>query len=272
MSQTPADRGVHHFIRAAADGAIGRIIIDNAEARNGITADSCRMIAKAIDAFDEDASVRVIVLSGAGGHFCSGADLRQGPKILAGSDDDLHDRVRDGFHSAIEALHRCQKPTVALIRGACVGFGFDLALSCDLRLAADESKIGQVFSRIALVPDGGSSFTLSRLVGVSKALELFYLGDRFDGRVALEMGIVNRSVPDGELDALAETWLQRLAAGPPLAYRLGKANIRSGAGATSLSEALDREAAAQVQCLRSKDVMRGMQAFFAKTEPVFEGD
>ena len=144
MSQTPADRGVHHFIRAAADGAVGRIVIDNAEARNGITADSCRMIAKAIDAFDADASVRVIALSGAGGHFCSGADLRQGPKILAGTDDDLHDRVRDGFHSAVEALHRCNKPTVALIRGACVGFGFDLALSCDLRLAANESKIGQV--------------------------------------------------------------------------------------------------------------------------------
>ena len=142
---------------------------------------------------------------------------------------------------------------------------------CSSDLAATNATFGQVFSRIGLVPDGGSSFVLPRLVGLGRALELFYLGEKFDGARAADIGLVNRAVAAEELDALAAEWSRRLASGPPIAYRLGKANLRAGAAGGDLAAALEREVDAQAVCLRSKDALIGVQAFFMKQDPKFEG-
>jgi len=258
--------------RGDSSDPVATLVIDNPTARNGLTAEACREGAAALASIAEDPAVRAVVVTGAGAHFCSGADLRTGVTMLRGTDDAIEAHVRAGFHTLIEAIWRCPKPTLAVIRGACVGFGFDLALACDLRLAADDASLGQVFTRIGLVPDGGSSFILPRLVGLGRAMELMLFAKRFDGATAASYGLVNRSVPSDELGALAEAWSTRLAAGPPIAYLLGKANLRAGAAGGTLEDALDREAAAQVRCIRSKDMGRGLKAFFTKTEPDFRGD
>lgn len=248
-----------------------RIIIDNPEARNGLTAALAEDLAAHIAAADRDPGVRAIVITGAGQHFCSGADLRDGAAIMKSGPDGIRDRLDRAFHAAIRALATCQKPTLAVIRGACVGFGFDLALVCDLKVAAHDASFSQAFAKVGLVPDGGSSFVLPRLVGLGKALELFFLSERLSGEEAASAGLVNRSVPEHALDALADDWAQRLASGPPIAFALAKANLLAGAAGGSLDDALHREKEAQVKCLTSKDAYLGVQAFFLKKKPVFEG-
>ncbi len=254
------------------EAPVAKVIIDNPRARNGLTGDTCLRVAEMIRSADADPAVRTIVLTGAGQHFCSGADLTQGAKSLAGGQERLREQVRDRFHAVIRALQATDTPTLAVIRGACVGFGFDVVLHCDLRICAHESTFGQVFKRIGLVPDGGSSFMLPRIVGLGRAMELMLLAETFDGRRALELGLVNRSVVASELDDLAAEWSARLAQGPPMAYRLARRNLRAGAAQGSLEDALQREVEAQVQCLQSRDMTRGVRAFFSKTTPEFQGD
>ena len=257
--------------RLEVQGAVARVIFDNPRARNGLTGRSAALVAELIRKADADPAVRVIIITGAGQHFCSGADLREGPKELAGGAEAIRRHVSEHFHGLVRAIAECETPNMAVIRGACVGFGFDLMLHCDLRLCATTSKFGQVFKRIGLVPDGGSSYMLPRVIGLGRAMELMLLAETFDGARALELGLVNRCIPDSELDALAEDWAQRLAQGPPIAYRLGRRNLRlSGQG--GLEQALEREVESQVTCLTSKDMLRGVQAFFGKKTPQFKGD
>lgn len=256
---------------ATTDPRVGFVVIDNPSARNGLTSAMARELAEHVRALEEEPSVRVIVLTGAGEHFCSGADLRHGGDILRSGADGIRAHLREGFHVAIKAVAECSKPTLAVIRGACVGFGFDLALAADLRIAANDAMLGQVFSRLGLVPDGGSSFNLPQLVGLARAMELFLLADRMSGEEAAKAGLVNRAVAKTGLDALAADWAERLASGPPIAYRLGRQNLRAGAAGGTLADALEREQEAQVACLQSKDAWAGVQAFFLKKKPEFQG-
>lgn len=254
------------------EGAVATLTIDNPETRNGLTTEMASAIADRVTQASEDGAVRVLVLRGAGAHFCSGADLKEGSKLFRAGPEVMRGHVEE-FHRAIRALAACPNPVLAVIRGACAGFGFDIAMVCDLRVAAsDQTKFGQVFTRIGLVPDGGSSYTLPRLVGEARAMELMLLAETFDGARAAELGLVNRAVPDAELDALVAAWTAKLAAGPPLAYRHAKRNLQLGAAGGTLDEALDRELESQLVCLQSGDMWRGVQAFFAKKPPEFQGD
>ena len=247
------------------------VIIDNPSARNALTHATAAELGKAVRHGADDPDVRCIVIRGAGDHFCSGADLRSIGPVLASGPEGFRRGLTEGYHAALHALFECPKPTLAVIRGAAVGFGFDLALAADLRICANESNFGQVFTKIGLVPDGGSSFTLPRLVGLGKAMEMMLLAERFDGHEAERLGLVNRAVPDADLEALASDWARRLAAGPPIAFRLGKANLRAGAGGGTMTDALQREAEAQIVCAFTKDAAMGAKAFFMKQPPVFEG-
>jgi 2-(1,2-epoxy-1,2-dihydrophenyl)acetyl-CoA isomerase len=257
--------------RSADDDRIAVVVIDNPTARNGLTSASAAELGRLIREADEDPGVRAIVLTGAGDHFCSGADLRHGASIMKDGEAGIRRHLSEGFHVAVRALAGASKPTLAVIRGACVGFGFDLALAADLRICATDAMFAQVFSKIGLVPDGGSSFHLSRLVGLGKAMEIFLLGDRLSGEEAAAAGLVNRAVPKNGLDALAADWAGRLASGPPIAFRLGKQNIRAGAADSTLHAALAREEDAQVTCLQSRDAWTAVQAFFLKQKPEFKG-
>ena len=253
------------------NGNVAHIVIDNPGARNGLTIAMCGVIASSLRTADEEGDVRAVIIEGQGEHFCSGADLRAFSSLLGASDEALRTYFSDGFHAIIRAIDACSKPILAVIRGACVGFGFDMAIACDLRLASESANFGQVFGRIGLVPDGGSSYNLPKVVGLARAKELMLLTESFDGVRAAEFGVVNRAMPEANLGSLVSEWAMKLGEGAPIAMRLGLANLDQGTSGT-LADALVREQEAQMVCLRSKDMMRGVEAFFQKSKPEFSGD
>jgi enoyl-CoA hydratase/carnithine racemase len=159
---------------------------------------------------------------------------------------------------------------IAAVDGAAVGFGADLALACDLRLFSERAYLQEKFVGIGLMPDGGGTFHLARLVGPGRALELLLLGEKLDAAQALALGLANRILPSSELMAGALELAQRLAAGPPLALAAIKAATRAAMTGT-LEEALDREAAGQTQLLQSADLREGITAFTERRKPSFQG-
>lgn len=251
------------------DDGVARLSLNRPRRKNALNMPLIEAAAAAVEGLHADASVRVLVLTGEGGAFCSGADLKDNaPIIMAGGDGPA--KSLRLFHRLLLAVWNAPFPTLAVVPGDAVGFGMDLALACDLRLCSESARFQHSFGKIALVPDGGSSLTLSRLVGLGKAMEMSLLCELVSGPEAERMGLVNRCVPDAELETLAADWAGRLARGAPMAQRLTKENIRRGLG-ISMEEALANEAGAQVQCLASEDLLTGVAAWAQGQEPVFKG-
>jgi len=208
---------------------------------------------------------RVLVLTGAGNEFCSGADLAEEDGVVRHQLNRMHAFNRVGL-----ALHHVPKPTVARIDGIAAGAGLNLALGCDLVAASDRSRFSEIFVRRGLSLDLGGSWLLPRLVGLQKAKELALLGDIIPASEALAIGLVNRVVPADQLDAVVADWAKRLAAGPPLALDMTKRMLNQALG-SSLEEALAVEAMAQSVNVASKDTMEAIRAFMEKRPPVFRG-
>jgi 2-(1,2-epoxy-1,2-dihydrophenyl)acetyl-CoA isomerase len=213
----------------------------------------------------ESPTDRVLVLTGSGDAFCAGADLTPVPGEPRHQLDLMHHYGWVGL-----ALHEIPKPTLAKINGVAVGAGLNLALGCDLIVAGESARFSEIFVKRGLALDLGGSWLLPRLVGIHKAKELALLGDMLDAKEAERIGIVNRVVPDAQLDAFVADWAGRLAAGPPLALQLTKRMLTMGM-TLSLSEALHQEAFAQSVTAASKDTGEALRAFFQKREPKFEG-
>ena len=215
----------------------------------------------------DDTSVRVVVITGAGGAFCSGADL---------SSDDRSQRPHQLVfmrHVADVALrlHRLPKPVIAKVGGVAAGAGCNLALGCDLIVASDEARFSEIFARRGLTIDFGGSWVLPRLVGLHKAKELALFADILSAKEAEEIGIVNRVVPAAELDAFVDDWARRLAAGPPLALSMTK-KLLNESFAMSMDQALEAEGMAQtVNTGATEDVAEAMLAFVEKRDPRFQG-
>jgi 2-(1,2-epoxy-1,2-dihydrophenyl)acetyl-CoA isomerase len=213
-----------------------------------------------------DDNLRVVVIRGAGKHFMAGGDLRtfagELGKPPAQRNTDF--RLMIGrLHSAIEHFHRMPHPVVGQVHGAVAGFGLSLMNACDLVVAADDSYFASAYGKIALTPDGGGSWSLPRLVGTRRAMEILLLGERFDAARALEWGLVNRVVPAAELQGAVDAVVQALVAGPVLALRNAKRLLRDSPGRT-LSEQLDAEAASFGACAGTADFVEGITAFLEK--------
>jgi 2-(1,2-epoxy-1,2-dihydrophenyl)acetyl-CoA isomerase len=161
-------------------------------------------------------------------------------------------------------------PTLAMVEGYAVGAGCNLALACDLVMASETAKFGELFGKIGLVPDGGGTYLLSRLVGLARAKELIFTADVIDAGQALRLGMINRVVPATELVAATRALAERIAAGPPLALRLAK-ELVNRAAASDLETALNLEAFAQGLAIASDDHREGVAAFFEKRPPRFSG-
>jgi len=181
---------------------------------------------------------------------------------------DVTEYLRAVTNPTILALRAMPKPVIAKVRGVAVGLGCNYALACDLRVTASDARFGQVFSRIGLMPDGGSTYFLPRMTGYARAFEWMATADVYDARRCFELGIVNRVVEPAELDAAVDDLAQRLAEGPALAYANIKRALSTGEAA-SLAETLDREAVGQKTCLESPDFREGVQAFLEKRKPKF---
>jgi 2-(1,2-epoxy-1,2-dihydrophenyl)acetyl-CoA isomerase len=173
------------------------------------------------------------------------------------------------LHAAIEHLHRMPHPVVGRIHGAVAGFGLSLMNACDLVVASDDAYFASAYRQIALSPDGGGSWSLPRLVGMRKAMEILLLGERFGAADALALGIVNRVVPIAELDGATDAIVQSLAAGPVLALRKTKRLVRESMAHT-LSEQLQAEALSFGECAGTADFNEGITAFLAKRPPQFK--
>jgi 2-(1,2-epoxy-1,2-dihydrophenyl)acetyl-CoA isomerase len=244
------------------------VTIDRPLARNALTRAVNRGLVAAFRAAADDPEVRVVVLTGAGGHFCAGADLK---KNLADDADILNnlEEYLSEYHAVIRAIFRCPKPTVAMLDGAAVGFGADLAFACDLRVASETAYVQERFVKIGLMPDGGGTFWLPRLVGTARALQMILLAEKVEAAQMKELGIVMEVTPPGALRDATLTVARSLEAGPPLAFAAIKEALYASWG--SLEDALLRERESQIRLLRSQDAMEGILAWVARRDPVFQG-
>jgi 2-(1,2-epoxy-1,2-dihydrophenyl)acetyl-CoA isomerase len=174
-----------------------------------------------------------------------------------------HQRLIERIHAAMEQLHRMPHPLIGRLHGAVAGIGLSLACACDLVFATEDTYFASAYRHIAQTPDGGGSWTLPRLVGLHKAMEIFLLGERFDAGEAMRLGIVNRVVAADALDAAVEAAVQSLVAAPTLAIRNTRRLIRDSLSRT-ISEQLQAEAASFGQCAASGDFAEGVSAFLDK--------
>ena len=248
------------------EGPVATLIMNRPKTRNALDPELLQALASGLAEVAVDPSVRAVVLTGSGDAFCSGADLKGALSDLdAGAD--LGPRISQ-FHALIRAIVHAPKPFIAALRGPAVGFGADLALACDLRVLSRDAYIQEKFVAIGLMPDGGGSFWLPRLVGLGRALEYLMLGTRIDAELALSLGLANRVVDDelAEARALAAT----LAAGPPLALAAIKQAVRESAN-SAIDAALEREKVGQTALLASQDFREGVAAWSGKRAPNFAG-
>jgi len=211
---------------------------------------------------------RVVVITGAGGAFCSGADLWAGD---AGDAPPKHQLARMRHITDVAlSLHRIPQPVIAKVRGVAVGAGLNLALGCDLVVASTNARFSEIFAKRGLTIDFGGSWVLPRRVGLHRAKELALFADIIDANEAERIGLVNRVVADEELDAFVDDWARRLAGGPPIAIAQTKRLLNNSLHVT-MEEALEDEGAAQTINFGTKDTIEAVKAFVEKREPRFEG-
>ena len=249
-------------------GGVVTVTLNRPEARNALDMIMRRELAAVLDEVEADESGRVLILTGAGGHFCSGGDVKT---------------MRQKRHTAAEGRARVEllnamvlrlvnfpKPTIAMVDGYAVGAGSNLALCCDLIVASDRAKFGELFWKIGLVPDGGGTWLLPRLVGLARAKELIFTADIIDAAEAERIGLVNRVVPVAELEGVTRALAEKIAAGPPAVLRMAK-HMVNRAATSDLASALDLEAFSQGIAIASDDHQEGLAAFFEKRAPKFVG-
>ncbi len=228
-------------------GRISHLVFNRPQVKNALDADSWELLADALARFEKDPGARVLVLSGTGGNFSSGADLAGG---ITKSADQVTAKMRE-VASIILRLHTMPKPTVAKVDGVAVGVGMSLALGCDLVVASERARFGAVFSRIGLTPDGGLSWLLPRVVGPHKAKELTLLARLVHGHEARELGLANLVVPADELDAAVEAWCERVAEVAPAAAE-GTLEIIDASWENTFAQALEHEAVTQRRAVAAR--------------------
>jgi enoyl-CoA hydratase/carnithine racemase len=247
------------------DSGVLTVTLNRPQVKNAVNDQMWEELLAVLRSAQQEPEVRVLVLTGAGGAFCSGADLSGASGLMTGPLAHMR-KIGD----VALALHRLSKPTIAKVGGVAAGAGCNLALGCDLIVAAEDARFSEIFARRGLSVDFGGSWLLPRLVGLHKAKELAFLAEVISAREAERVGIVNRVVPAEELDGFVADWAGRLAAGPPLALSMTKTLLNASMSAT-MDEALEHEARVQAINLRTEDAAEAMRAFAEKREPTFKG-
>jgi len=249
------------------DDAVGTITIDRRERFNSLDVQTARALRKAGLQMARDASVRAVVLRGAGGVFCSGADLKD--IRSAPSYGDAFKEILEYIHSTISEIRRAPKPFLAAVDGIAAAGGFGLAMSCDLVVASDRASFEWAYSKTGLTGAESSTFMLPRLVGLRRALELLLLNPRLDAARALEFGLINRAVPIAQFDHEVQRIAQQLASGPTEALGIAKELLNQASGMDRLDLHLDRELEQLARIADGDDFAEGIGAFFEKRPPRF---
>jgi len=247
------------------DGAVTTITFNQPERKNAVDREMTLALRTAIEEAEQDDS-RVVVLTGAGSDFCAGADLKAGTAEM----HDVTEYLRSVTNPTVLAMRRMAKPLIAKVRGIAVGIGCNYALACDLRIASPDARFGQIFARIGLMPDGGSTYFLPRMIGYARAFEWMVTAELYDAQKCFDMGIVNQVVSAEQLDAAVAAMAARLASGPAVAFAGIKRALNVGESG-SLADALDAEAVHQGHCFWSEDFKEGVRAFVEKRKPNYQG-
>jgi 2-(1,2-epoxy-1,2-dihydrophenyl)acetyl-CoA isomerase len=253
--------------------AVLQIVLNRPEVLNAANRELIAELAAAAAEAAEDRTARVVLLRGAGSHFCAGGDINMfGELILLEPEpraQALH-AIVDQLKPMLTALRRMPKPVVAAVQGAAAGFGLSLVLAADLAIAAEDAVFASGYIHLGTSPDGGMTMMLPRIVGLKRAAELMFLGDRFDAQRALELGLVNRIVPAEALDAEAIAFATRLANGPVHAYGRTK-RLLEGSMGQLLDGQLQRETESFAACAATEEFVEGVRAFLEKRRPDFSG-
>ncbi|HEX8002270.1 MAG TPA: enoyl-CoA hydratase-related protein [Mycobacteriales bacterium] len=251
-------------------GGVASVEINRPDAMNAADAAVRAGLREAFTQAADDPDVRAVLVSGAGDRaFCVGQDLKELLPLYESDDPDLGGIVA-GFNDVAVALTELPKPTVACVNGAAAGAGASLAFACDFRVAADTASFAMAFSKIGLVPDTGASWTLPRLVGEAKALEMLLLSEPVRAEEALRLGLVTRVVPAASVREEAAAFARSLAEGPTVAYGYIKRLVAMSARST-LAESLECEAELQAAAGRTEDHVNAVRSFLAKERPTFRG-
>jgi 2-(1,2-epoxy-1,2-dihydrophenyl)acetyl-CoA isomerase len=245
------------------EGPVHRLTLNRPARRNALTPELAAAVARELDLIEGRGDAHVVVLTGAGGHFCTGLDLHWLRSLGEAPSAPELQRGLAAFQSAVLAIVRCQLPVIAEMRGHAAGFGLDLALACDMRLAESGAMLTSAFSRMALVPDGGSTFTLPRLVGLGHALRFLMTGETATAERACALGLVDEVKGGAELDAAVLALAKAIGAAAPASVRAVKRLVRAyELGA--LEQALASEGAAQIQALQSAEFRHRLEAFVTR--------
>jgi enoyl-CoA hydratase/carnithine racemase len=249
-----------------ADGIV-TITLDRPERKNAVNGQMWDELLVTFREIGEQDSDHVVVITGAGGDFCSGADM-----ATVGEGERPPHALASMRHvgDVCLALYRLPQPTIAKVRGVAVGAGMNLAMVCDLVVASDTARFSEIFARRGLSIDFGGSWVLPRRVGMHRAKELALFAEIIGAAEAERIGLVNHVVPDAELDEFVAGWAQKLAGGPPIALAQTKRLLNNAVGIT-LEQALDEEAAAQAVNLSTSDTKEAVRAFLEKRTPSFTG-
>jgi len=254
-------------------GAVVTATINRPQARNALSDEMVKTLDAMFTEHEHDASARCYVIRGAGEHFMAGGDVK---KFYANRVKPAAERRADTergvhqLHLLPYKMRRAPQPIIASIRGGVAGFGMSLMMLADLAIAAEDAFFTLAYCHIGLSPDGSSTYTLPRIVGQRKAMELALLGERFNAQEALRLGLVNRVVPVASLGEETAMLAQRIATGPAKAYGYMKKLFDSSLN-NSFEKQLQAEGVAVADCMASDDLVEGVTAFVEKRKPNFKG-
>ena len=268
------ETGTEDLLASVVDGVL-TLTLNRPAARNALSRAMLDGLARLLGEAEADPAIGAIVITGAGGAFCAGGDVKgMAARNESGEPEPIDvaiARQRRNQRETAGRLHAMPKPTIAAIPGAAAGAGLSMALACDLRVMADTAFMTTAFAKVGFSGDYGGTYFLTQLVGAAKAREMYFLSDRVDAAEALRLGLANRVVPADALLAEAQALATRLAAGPRVAYRYMKENLNRAFSSGDMDDCLDLEATHHVHCGLTEDHKDAAKAFVEKRAPVFRG-